>query len=103
MLTSSSVSRSAPTTRTASSLPDRFQMLPRDGYARVFETILDHKLIRVTLNEAFDKAMLPAYLHCFNSIGEGRVTFIGRCGTYQYLVMHQVINQSLAGGRAWVE
>ena len=25
------------------------------------------------------------------------VSFIGRCGTYQYLDMHQVINQSLAG------
>lgn len=33
---------------------------------------------------------------------EGRVTFIGRCGTYQYLDMHQVINQSLAGVRAWM-
>ena len=32
----------------------------------------------------------------------GRVTFIGRCGTYQYLDMHQVINQSLAGAAAWL-
>lgn len=47
---------------------DRFQMLPRDGYARVFAAILDHKLIRVTLNQAFDKAMLSTYLHCFNSM-----------------------------------
>ena len=30
------------------------------------------------------------------------VTFIGRCGTYQYLDMHQVINQSLAGVHAWL-
>jgi UDP-galactopyranose mutase len=187
---------------------DRFQMLPRDGYAQVFTSILDHKLIYVTLNQAFDKAMLPTYLHCFNSMpideyfdhmlgmlpyrsirfyhaerpngqergtaatinftddgrftretdwsrlpahrtvagpmkcvtleepcdyreneferyypvktsdgrfdavyrcykaaaeAEGRVTFIGRCGTYQYLDMHQVINQSLAGARAWVD
>ncbi len=29
--------------------------------------------------------------------------FIGRCGTYQYLDMHQVINQSLAGANAWLE
>jgi UDP-galactopyranose mutase len=34
---------------------------------------------------------------------ENRVTFIGRCGTYQYLDMHQVINQCLAGARAWLE
>jgi hypothetical protein len=29
------------------------------------------------------------------------MTFIGRCGTYQYLDMHQVINQSMMGVR-WV-
>jgi len=186
---------------------DRFQMLPRDGYTRVFEAILDHELIRVATSQMFDKAMLPAYRHCFNSMPideyfdhmygmlpyrsirfhheerpgtrqrgvaatinytddgvftretdwsrlpahrvvensmktvtveepcdyrdndferyypvktsdgrhdaayqryraaaetEGHVTFIGRCGTYQYLDMHQVINQSLAGARAWL-
>ena len=30
------------------------------------------------------------------------MTFIGRCGTYMYLDMHQVINQSLAGVREWL-
>jgi UDP-galactopyranose mutase len=30
------------------------------------------------------------------------MTFIGRCGTYQYLDMHQVINQSLMGARRWI-
>jgi UDP-galactopyranose mutase len=25
------------------------------------------------------------------------LTFIGRCGTYQYLDMHQVVNQSMMG------
>ncbi len=30
------------------------------------------------------------------------MTFIGRCGTYQYLDMHQVINQSLASANAWL-
>jgi UDP-galactopyranose mutase len=33
---------------------------------------------------------------------DGKVSFIGRCGTYQYLDMHQVINQSLLGVRAWI-
>lgn len=33
---------------------------------------------------------------------EKKITFIGRCGTYQYLDMHQVINQSLAGARQWI-
>jgi len=31
------------------------------------------------------------------------ITFIGRCGTYQYLDMHQVINQSLMGAEAWLK
>ena len=31
-----------------------------------------------------------------------RMTFIGRCGTYQYLDMHQVINQSLVQCRKWI-
>ena len=30
------------------------------------------------------------------------VQFIGRCGTYQYLDMHQVINQSLMGAQRWL-
>jgi len=33
---------------------------------------------------------------------DGRISFIGRCGTYRYLDMHQVISQSLAGARAWI-
>ena len=36
------------------------------------------------------------------SLSKKTVSFIGRCGTYQYLDMHQVINQSLAGVRKWV-
>jgi UDP-galactopyranose mutase len=32
---------------------------------------------------------------------EAKVTFIGRCGTYQYLDMHQVISQSLASAIKW--
>jgi UDP-galactopyranose mutase len=34
---------------------------------------------------------------------EAKLTFIGRCGTYQYLDMHQVINQSLRGAHAWMD
>jgi UDP-galactopyranose mutase len=33
---------------------------------------------------------------------ERRLQFIGRCGTYRYLDMDQVINQSLQGVRAWL-
>jgi UDP-galactopyranose mutase len=34
---------------------------------------------------------------------EAKVTFIGRCGTYQYLDMDQVINQSVTRAKAWLE
>jgi UDP-galactopyranose mutase len=47
---------------------DRFQMLPRDGYTRLFKTMLDHPRIAVTLNQAFDATLLDGYLHCFNSM-----------------------------------
>lgn len=45
-----------------------------------------------------------AAYRCYKALAEkdSRVTFIGRCGTYQYLDMHQVINQSLACVRAWM-
>ncbi len=35
--------------------------------------------------------------------GLGNIAFIGRCGTYQYLDMDQVVNQSLAGVEKWLE
>ncbi len=186
---------------------DTWQLLPRFGYTRVFENILDHERIRLMLNEPFHPSMLPGYVHCFNSMpidvffdehfgplpyrsirfhhhtvsfdhlngtaptinftddsrftratdwsllpfhvaergktktvtveepcdyidndyeryypvktSDGRyqavyeqyrrlaagipdMTFIGRCGTYQYLDMHQVINQSLIRAAEWL-
>jgi UDP-galactopyranose mutase len=187
---------------------DRLQLLPRHGYTRVFETMLDHENIRVTLGQPFDRARQSGYVHCFNSMpideyydtvfgplpyrsirfhnvarssadvsgtasvtnftdngpltresdwtlmpyhrvitkdvktitreelcdyrdnnferyypvktsdgryediyksyksvasAGGNVTFIARCGTYQYLDMHQVINQSLKNVRTWID
>ena len=35
--------------------------------------------------------------------GLPNMSFVGRCGTYQYLDMDQVINQSLTGARRWLE
>jgi UDP-galactopyranose mutase len=186
---------------------DTHQLLPRFGYTRLFENILDHERIRLMLNEPFQAAMLAGYVHCFNSMpvdvffdehfgplpyrsirfhhntvpfahqkgsaatinftddspftratdwsllpfhvvergetktvtveepcdytendyeryypvktSDGRyqavyeqyrllaaesrnITFIGRCGTYQYLDMHQVINQSLIRAAEWL-
>ncbi|MGY2051405.1 FAD-dependent oxidoreductase [Methylobacterium sp. JK268] len=34
---------------------------------------------------------------------DDRLDFIGRCGTYQYLDMHQVVNQTLAVAGKWLE
>jgi UDP-galactopyranose mutase len=39
----------------------------------------------------------------YTEIDNKRMTFIGRCGTYQYLDMHQVINQSLAGSKKYIK
>lgn len=185
---------------------DSFQILPARGYTALFANILDHDLIRVSLNTGFEHGMVRDYRHCFNSMAideyfgesfgplpyrsirfhhrgepfsyalgttsvvnftderpftrqtdwsrlpehgtqlsrktitleqpcdyrdndferyypvktsdgqndaiyrsylnraaqEPRMSFIGRCGTYQYLDMHQVINQSLKGAQEWL-
>ena len=186
---------------------DRFQFLVQDGYTALFERLLDHERIRVTLSQPFEREMLNDYGACFNSmpidvffdsvfgalpyrsirfhhrsepdgygqghaavlnytdagpytrqtdwsrlpdhrvVASGRKTvtveepcdyadnameryypvktsdgryeaiylrykalseqsgacrFIGRCGTYKYLDMHQVINQSRAGAQRWL-
>jgi len=186
---------------------DRYQFLPADGYAAMFERIFSHPNVTVELGTDFRHEMLGGHAHCFNSMpiddffgcdlgplpyrsirfhhqscgadrgqsptpvvnftdfgpftrrtdwsqlpghvlrhtgrrtitteepcddrdndmeryypvktSDGRfqklyeryreraqlmpnLTFIGRCGTYQYLDMHQVINQSLSGARRWL-
>jgi UDP-galactopyranose mutase len=186
---------------------DEIQMLPRDGYAKLFERIFDHPLISVSLSTGFRRDMLGDARFCFNAMpidaffdyrfghlpyrsirfhhetlaetsapaaavtnfsdtgkftretiwdalpvhrvvetgrrtvtreepcddrdnfmeryypvktADGRfqalydryrqlaaaepgLRFIGRCGTYQYLDMDQVINQSLTGVRNWLD
>ena len=185
---------------------DRYQMLPTNGYTALFETILTHPKIRLSLCRDYEQGMERGYGHCFNSMAideyfdhclgelpyrslrfhhrtvtvwdsvvcsvrnythaepftreawwhclphhlrletgrrtmtieqpcdyrdngreryypvktaDGRyqdlyrayrtladklpnMSFIGRCGTYQYLDMDQVINQSLAGAHRWL-
>ncbi len=186
---------------------DKYQILPKHGYTKLFETILDHSSIYTQLNRDYEVGMEDDYRMCFSSMpideyyeyqygalpyrsirfhhrsepinysrggtavvnftdsgpytretdwsvlpmhqtsdtvtktitveepcdyksnymeryypvrtsddrykavydkyaekakGEERIKFIGRCGTYQYLDMHQVINQSLMGVRRWI-
>ena len=44
------------------------QMMPRDGYTKIFEQILNHCSITVSLNTKFEKSMLDEYEFCFNSM-----------------------------------
>ena len=39
----------------------------------------------------------------YKEINENQIQFIGRCGTYQYLDMHQVVNQSLMNITKWIK
>jgi UDP-galactopyranose mutase len=47
---------------------DAYQIMPKDGYAKVFENILDHPGISVTLETAFSVDMKAGYGHCFNAM-----------------------------------
>lgn len=186
---------------------DEIQIIPRQGYTAIFEQILSHPNISVSLGVVFNKAMLDQYGYCFNgmpldeyydfrlgelpyrsirfhsrteeavtpqpwsvtnftdagictrettwdaipchrvtetgrhtitkeepcdyldnameryypvktadgrfqalcekykelAVAEDKIQFIGRCGTYQYLDMDQVINQSLSGVERWMD
>ena len=39
----------------------------------------------------------------YRDLKEENIVFIGRCGTYQYLDMHQVVNQSLLNVNRWIK
>lgn len=47
---------------------DRFQALPKEGYTRMFERILDHDRIQITLGEAFCRSRSEQYDFCFTSM-----------------------------------
>ncbi len=47
---------------------DTFQHMPKRGYTAMFEKMLDHENITVTLNCAFDKKMESDYFHVFNAM-----------------------------------
>jgi UDP-galactopyranose mutase len=47
---------------------DDIQMMPRDGYTKLVECILSHENISISLNTAFEKAMLTSVDFCFNSM-----------------------------------
>lgn len=47
---------------------DKFQAMPKHGYISLFENLLDHPAISVTLSCVFDKTMEKDYVHVFNSM-----------------------------------
>lgn len=47
---------------------DRFQFMPKQGWAKTFENILTHKNISVILNTEFSKDMEDSYSHVFNAM-----------------------------------
>jgi len=47
---------------------DIYQIMPKDGYTKVFEKILDHQNIDVLLRTPFHKDMESEYQHVFNSM-----------------------------------
>jgi UDP-galactopyranose mutase len=79
---------------------DRFQMMPRDGYTRLFETMLDHPRIAVTLNQAFDATLVDGYAHCFKSMPIDEF-FDSRFGPppYRSIRFHHVARRSAPNWR----
>ena len=45
---------------------DAYQVMPKDGYTKVFEMILNQDRINVKLSQPFDKTMEKDYDHIFN-------------------------------------
>ena len=47
---------------------DTYQVLPKNGYTRIFEFILDQKNITVITSQRFERSMEKEYDHIFNSM-----------------------------------
>lgn len=47
---------------------NKFQLMPKSGYIHLFENMLNHNNIHISLETEFDKQMEKNYQHCFNSM-----------------------------------
>lgn len=47
---------------------DAYQFMPKNGYTKTFERILNHKNITVSLNTSYFKSLSNDYFHTFNSM-----------------------------------
>jgi UDP-galactopyranose mutase len=61
----------------------------------------DERFYPVRGSDGCNEALYQRY--CVLAAREEKLRFIGRCGTYRYLDMDQVINQSLASVRKWIQ
>jgi UDP-galactopyranose mutase len=51
---------------------DKYQVMPKEGYTRIFDHMLYHHHIKVSLNTQFDRSMEDDYDHVFNSMSIDR-------------------------------
>ena len=47
---------------------DKYQVMPRHGYLRLFENMFEHPAIEVQISQAFDQRMEKDFHHVFNSM-----------------------------------
>lgn len=47
---------------------DVYQCLPKDGYTKLIQNMLDHELIKISLNTPYAEGMEKMYVHTFNSM-----------------------------------
>jgi UDP-galactopyranose mutase len=77
-----------------------------DSVVKIVEEPCDYKennferYYPVKTADASHQRLYDLYLGDANRLPN--IEFIGRCGTYMYLDMHQVINQSLISARKWL-
>jgi UDP-galactopyranose mutase len=94
-----------PITRTTcwNNLPDQPAAAPRVITAEEPCDYMDNGLERYYPVRRADDTIQQVYRkYAEAAAGLAKIKFIGRCGTYQYLDMHQVINQSLVGAEAFL-
>jgi UDP-galactopyranose mutase len=81
---------------------DRFQKMPRDGYTRMFERILDHPRIGVSLNtayadvktERFDRIVYTGAIDAFFDFALGPLPY--RSMRFDFRTYHQARHQPVA-------
>lgn len=47
---------------------DEFQAIPKNGYTKLFENLLNHKNIKIFLSQNYTKGIEHKFTHCFNSM-----------------------------------